>query len=64
MPIFGNKSIKEIKEVLLPIHRDIDRYINELKEKKQRQENFKQKMNPKRFTRSMTNKMLMKENSA
>ena len=34
----SNKSIKEIKEVLLPIHRDIDRYINELKEKNEQLE--------------------------
>ena len=35
----SSKSIKEIKEVLLPIHRDIDRYINELKEKNEQLEN-------------------------
>ncbi len=35
----SSKSIKEVKEVLLPIHRDIDRYLNELKEKNEQLEN-------------------------
>jgi uncharacterized protein YlxW (UPF0749 family) len=35
---FSNKASKDVLEVLHPIHRDIDRYINELKEKNEQLE--------------------------
>jgi len=35
---FSNNKIKDVLNVLLPIHNDIDRYINELKEKSEQLE--------------------------